>query len=201
MALMALRIIDEQGLTSLSTASLAEALGLSSGAPFKHFASWEDIYREMVHVGLERIDQTFPDADLGGMDRLFGLMRNRIEAIQSIPGLTWLLRSEQAYLTLPADSVVALQEMSKRSKTFLLDAIKQGMDVGEIRNDIPPQEMLVIVMGTIHALSGMPRVRNPNKKESPDRVLQALRTLLASETPAAKSTKRNDDIHSEGARL
>lgn len=178
MALTALRIIEEQGITSLSTATLAEALGLSTGAPFKHFASWKDIYREMANVGLEIIEETFPDNSLTGIEQLFGLMKNRIDALQSIPGLTWLLRSEQAYLTLPEDSVEALQNIAKRSQKYLLAAIKKSIAEGGIRDDIAPQDVLVIAMGTIHALSGLPSLRQQKKKKSPDKVLKTLKLLL-----------------------
>ncbi len=178
-ALTALRIIDEQGLVSLSTSTLAKELGLSTGAPFKHFASWEEIYREMAKIGLDRFEETFPDKSLPGFVRLFELSKNRIKTLQSTPGLIWLFRSEQAYLTIPEDSVTALKGMAKRSKRYILNAIEDSVIEGCMRNDIDPQEVLVIVMGTIHALSSMPGIHKLKKEKSPDKVLKTLKTLLA----------------------
>jgi len=181
MAMAALRIIDEQGVKALSTATLVKAMGLSPGAPFKHFTSWRDIYGEMATVGIALIEETFPQDEPAGVKQLLSLMKNRINALHATPGLTWLLRSEQAYLTLPAESVIALQEMAKRSKGYLLAAIKNGVASGEIRNDIAPKELLIIVTGTIHALSGMPAL-GKKKKQSPDKVLKAINLLLTVKT-------------------
>ena len=119
-----LRIIGEQGLTSLTTATLAAEVGVTTGALYRHFASLDEILAETVRLGVERLEATFPDESLPPLDRLVALARNRVRLLGNDPGLAWLLRSEQAYLTLPTDAAERLREIAGRSREFLLRTLR-----------------------------------------------------------------------------
>lgn len=181
----ALRLIGEKGVKSLTTAALAEEIGLSSGALFRHFSTLDEMLQEMVRCALLKIEQTFPDPSLPPLDRLTQLASNRVKLIGSEPGLSWLLRSEEAYHALPPQSVLLLEDMIRRSRGFLLAAIREGARQGSIRNDIKPEACLVIITGTIQALIGMPgsagrAIKSPG--QSPKAVLSSLMAIL--EPPA-----------------
>lgn len=177
-----LKIIGERGFPSLTTTTLAEEIGLTSGALFRHFDSRDDILREVVRAAVLRVEDTFPEASLPPAERLLQLARNRIQLLGSDPGLAWLLRSEQAYMALPEDAVRRLRDLVQRSKQYLLDAIREGGSLGEFRSDIEPEILLVLVMSTIQGLAGMPgvhRLAAGEQRPDPERVLSALETLLA----------------------
>lgn len=177
-----LRIIGERGLTSLTTTSVAEEVGVTSGALFRHFASRDEMLEEAVRFALTRIEHTFPDPSLPPLERLLALARNRVRLLRSDPGVAWLLRSEQTYLALPEQAVQRLHDMVQRSARFLLVAIREGAAQGSIRDDIEPQLLLIPVMGTIHALAGMSgihRLAPGRRRGEPERALSALRRLLA----------------------
>jgi AcrR family transcriptional regulator len=198
-ALAVLRIIGEQGLTALSTTSLAKEIGVTSGALFRHFASRDDILRETARYALETIDQTFPEETLPPMSRLFGLARNRIRLLAPDPGLAWILRSEQAYHTLPEDAVRGLREMVRRSRRYVLEALRQGAAEGSVRSDIEPEVLLVPVMATIHALIGMSGVHRLAAGEihsDSDRVLTGLEQLLS--PPAGTMARRRPGVPGPG---
>jgi AcrR family transcriptional regulator len=178
----ALRIIGERGVTALTTATLAREVGVTTGALFRHFATLDDVLRHMVDEALPKVEATFPDPSLPPLERLLALARNRVDVLGADPGLAWLLRSEQALLTLPADAVESLRGLLERSRRYLLDAVRQGMREGSIRKDIEPEVLLVPIMGTIHALAGMPgihKLAGRRKGADPGAVLEALRRLLA----------------------
>jgi hypothetical protein len=68
-----------------------------------------------------------------------------------------------------------------RSTDYIREAIRDGIAQGSIRNDIEPEALLVVVMGTIHALvggSGMHRQSARQRSRNRDRVLAALARLL-----------------------
>ncbi|MCA8936582.1 MAG: TetR/AcrR family transcriptional regulator [Planctomycetes bacterium] len=177
-----LNIIGRQGLTSLTTSNLAKEVGVSTGAIFRHFATIDAILEQAVQHALEKIDATFPDAALPPLQRILELARNRVQVIGADPGLAWMLRSEQAYLTLPADAVRQLRQRVKRSKRYLLEAISEGAAQGDIRDDLAPEDLLVPILGTIHALIGMPGVHSgagARHQTDSDRILKALLTMLA----------------------
>jgi AcrR family transcriptional regulator len=177
-----LRIIGEQGITSFTTTALAKEIGVTSGALFRHFASRDEILQETVRYAVVKIEETFPDRSLPATERLLQLARNRVRLLGSEPGIVWLLRSEQAHLTLPKSAVKLLDSLINRSRQFLLDAIREGARQGTIRDDIKPDILLVLVMGTIHALLGMPGIRRPSKRKlspDPELILSALMRMIA----------------------
>jgi AcrR family transcriptional regulator len=176
-----LRIIGERGLRSLSTATLAAEVGLTTGALFRHFSSLDEILVETVRDGVARIDATFPDDRLPPMDRVLRLARNRIRLLHGDPGLAWLLRSEQSYLVLPKQAGERLRDAARRSRTFLLEALAEGAAQGTVRKDIEPEILLVTVLGTIHTMIGSrcsPASQPSRKSPRPNRVLAGLARLL-----------------------
>jgi len=187
------RIIGRRGLASLTTTSLAEEVGVTSGALFRHFASRDEILEGAVSHALEKIGESFPDPTLPPLERLLALGRNRVVLFRSEPGIAWLLRSEEASLSLPPEAVARLREQVERSARYLLDAIREGVTAGTIRGDIEPGHLLVMVMGTIHALAGMPGVhkqaRESRRRESEPVLASLARMLAPPETTAARPAR------------
>jgi len=172
-----LRIIGEQGVTSLSTATLAREVGLSSGGLFRHFGSIDEILDEATRLAVGMLESTFPAPGLSPNDRIRTLGLNRVKLLGGNPGLTWLLMSHQAYLTLPPGSVKQLQAIVRRSRSFLLSAVKDGVAHGSIRSDLDPEAMLVMILGTVHTLIGMPGVAGDRGRNA-EAVMDSLLTML-----------------------
>jgi hypothetical protein len=143
---------------------------------------------EAVRYGLARIEETFPDESLPPLARLLELARARVHLLGSEPGLAWLLRSEEARLSLPAPAVGFLLDVVARSKRVILQALREGAEQGSVRADIEPEILMVPVMGTIQALVGMRGIHRSETDElgrEPERVLAALVRLLVA--PAASA--------------
>ncbi len=176
-ALAALTIIGEQGLASLSTATLAAQVGLSSGGLFRHFASIEEILLEATRISVETLEATFPEPDLSPTERIRTLGLNRVRLLGGNPGLTWLLMSQQAYLKLPADAVKQLKAVVARSKKFLLSAVLDGVSEGSIRSDLAAKDLLVTILGTVHTLIGMQGAYG-GQASKPENVMDSLLIML-----------------------
>lgn len=177
-----LRIIGEKGLPSLTMAAIAEEVGVTSGALFRHFSSREEILEETVRYALARVELTFPDPALPPQERLLQLASNRIRLLSAEPGIAWLLRFDQAYLALPEPAVQILHDLVARSRGFLLEALREGARRGSFRDDIEPEVLLVPVIGTVLSLIRTPGIRQlavPEPAPDPDVVLSALMRLLA----------------------
>ena len=179
----ALAVIGESGATSLTAARLAEQVGLTPGALFRHYATLDDILSAAVDVAIEAVDATLPPLDLPPVQRLRTLAMARIELIGGTPGLAWLLLSDQVYLCVPEAAVTRLRALVKRSKSYLLAALSEGIEQGDLRDDIAPQTMLPIFTGTVHSLimsRGAARsAAAATKPPEPAGVLDALLALLA----------------------
>ena len=184
-----LKIVGERGLTSLSTKTIAEEVGVTTGALFRHFPSLQEILREVTRFAISQIEDTFPDESIAPLERIKLLAKNRIMLLNSCNGLAWLLKSEQAFLTLPMDSVESLRSMMKQSKRFLLKSIKDGISEGSIRNDIKPEVLIVPILGTIHSMIGSPGMKkSSNKKQLSEinKVLSGLEIMISKTSSNSK---------------
>ncbi len=192
----ALELIGERGVGGLTAAALAERVGLTAGALYRHFESLEAILGAAVARALEHLEATFPPMALPPEVRLRRLAEARIALFSEHPAIAWLLLSDQVGVTVPPESVVELKALAKRSRTYLLDAMRSGAKTGTLRSDISPEALLIVFTGTIHALAGhvgarragsdpkAPSVRGSAK--APD-VLAALFLLLSPTTSTATS--------------
>ena len=184
-----LRIIGERGLTSLSTKTIAEEVGVTTGALFRHFPSLQEILRAVTRFAILRIEETFPDESMAPLERIKLLAINRIMLLNSCNGLAWLLKSEQAFLTLPEDSVESLRSIMKRSKSFILKSINDGISEGSIRNDIDPEVLIVPIMGTIHSMIVLPGMKNSSHKKQLteiNKVLNGLEIMISKKSSNSK---------------
>ncbi len=179
----ALRVIGAQGATSLTSATLAAEVGLTPGALFRHFSSVDDILTAAVEVAVQEVDATFPAAELPPVERLRALALARVALVDRMPGIGWLLLSDQVYLAVPDAAVARLDTLVRRSRTFLLAAFEEGVARGNLRQDPPPETMLQIFTGTVHSLIAGRAVhrRHPGRARTPsaEQVVDALLALLA----------------------
>lgn len=184
----ALTIIGTRGIGSLTTASLAAEVGLSSGALFRHFANREEILEEAVCVAEAAIDDSTPDASLPPMERLRTMALNRIALLNREPGIAWLLRSEQAKLALPPAAVTRLRRTVKRSQAFMRSALDEAVSANLMRSDISTDVLQLTFSATVHALIGPPRLQGrPKTAAAPSRALDGLLALFA---PQIQQRKR-----------
>ncbi len=148
----ALRIIGRQGIASLTTAALAAELGVSNGAPFRHFANREEILEAVALRVEDLILETIPDCSCPALDRIRQLFLARTKAVGHHAGIARLMFSDQLSMALPKPAANRLKSLIARTRSFILEAITEAADSGEIRSDLSPEALLPIVMGTLQHL-------------------------------------------------
>lgn len=148
----ALKIIGHQGIAALTTATLAAELGVSAGAPFRHFANRDEIL-EAVALRVESLVlQTLPDCDCAPLERIRLLFRARARAVGRHAGIARLMFSDQLTLALPRPAAARLKGLVARTRAYILDALNEATERGEIRTDLSPEALLPVVMGTLQHL-------------------------------------------------
>lgn len=148
----ALRIIGRHGIASLTTATLAAELGVSAGAPFRHFANREEILEAVALRVEDLVLETIPDCGCAPMDRIRLLFRARAKAVGRHAGIARLMFSEQFTLALPKSAANRLKDLVTRTRSFLLEALREAAAGGEIRSDLSPEALLPIAMGALQQL-------------------------------------------------
>lgn len=183
-----LRVIGQQGASSITAATIAAEVGITPGALYRHFTSLDDMLEAAVERAVEQVAETFPDPGCAPFDRLMAIAAARIDLFALNGGIAWLLLSDQVYLTLPERALAHLGDLVRRSRKFLLEAIRQGAQDGTIRCDVAPEVLLVLFSGTVHAIVGTAGVHRRGRQPTPARVLEALRLLLSPMSPTTRKT-------------
>ncbi len=173
----ALSIIATEGATSLTTKTLAAAVGVSTGALFRHFESLDAVLTEATVRAITHVDATFPDGPLAPVEALRTLAIARIGLLNRRPGIAWLLRSSQAPLVLPEEAVLRLRELVKRSRQFIRRALRRGMRDGSFRSDVSLDVLMMAFTSTVHALVRRPSMHGKRAK-NPARSIDGLMALL-----------------------
>ncbi|MBL0311592.1 MAG: TetR/AcrR family transcriptional regulator [Holophagaceae bacterium] len=178
----ALRIIGERGITALTMASLATELGLSPGAPFRHFASRDEILEEVAHRVVELIGAAFPDPALPPIERLSQLFLARTEVLGRNTGCGRLIFSDQFAKALPEKAATTIRGLVRQTRAYLLAILKEASEAGAIRTDVAPEDLLVPVIGTLQHLTFLtsrPAEAPPQRRPDPKRALETLLVLLS----------------------
>lgn len=148
----ALRIIAEQGLRRFTTAAVAERVGLSEGAVFRHFPNKKAI----VTAAIDRVEEILfagaPEPVDDPLERLGEFVRYRVEMLSAFPGIPRIVFSEELGHAAGAKGAAKVAELKLRSfeivQRCLLDAHARGM----LRTDVPLEHAMLIVQGTLLAL-------------------------------------------------
>jgi AcrR family transcriptional regulator len=188
-----LDLIGRRGASALTAATIADTVGVTSGALFKHFKTTDAMLEAAVDMALELARDCFPDEELAALERLQGLLLERVATIRKNPGLAWLLLSEQAYLTIPAPAIQRLRGLVRESRAYLVNALEQAIREGALRPDVPMETMLVLFTGAVHRLASTGDVHKktakPKNTPSPAEVMDTLCHLLGAHSSKKYSPK------------
>jgi AcrR family transcriptional regulator len=148
----ALKLIGERGIAALSTSALAQELGVSSGAPFRHFSSREQILEAVAQRVADMVATTYPAATLPPLERLRGLFAARISTVGQRSGVARFIFSDQFAMALPPAAGERMLDLVRGTRAYVLAALEEAMARDELRTDLPALSLLPLVLGTLQHL-------------------------------------------------
>ncbi|MFN0246374.1 MAG: TetR/AcrR family transcriptional regulator [Kofleriaceae bacterium] len=173
----ALRIIATKGIAALTTRSLADEVGLTTGAIFRHFATLDDLLEAVVARVEAVLEASYPPANLPPLERLEQFMDARSKAVGDQLGIMRLVLSDQFLLALPARGSERLSACVKKSRAFITECLRDAQRAGAVRTDLGVDVLAPIVAGTMQMLA-LSRANTQSRTPDPRHVRDALFTLL-----------------------
>lgn len=144
-----LKIISEEGLAKLSTRNLAEKVGISEGAIFRHFKTKKDIILSIMSdvklnmlEGMKKAALQNKPAD----EKLFDIMCVQIKYLMANNGITILLFSQAAYFN-DKDLKKELHSIMSTQKEIISNTIRAGIKEGLWRRNINVDDVVMLYMG------------------------------------------------------
>lgn len=150
-----LRLADELGPDRLTTQSVADAVGLTQPAIFRHFATKQDLWLAVANEISERLRTAWGDALRTSADpaeRIKALILAQLHQIETMPAIPSILFSRelqvenddlrQAVLTLMTELVALLSiELTNGQKAGLFDT------------NLPPEDGALLLISLVQGLA------------------------------------------------
>jgi AcrR family transcriptional regulator len=150
-------LIARQGYTKTSLAQVGKAAGYTGGLVSHHFGSKEGLLRALVGRITQRFyaDQLQPAmAGLTGTDALMAaadVYLNELVARQERMRTLYVLMGEALGPVSSINEVFA--ELNRGFRESVRKVIEEGMDRGEIRNDLDPEAEAGLVVGMLRGVA------------------------------------------------
>ncbi len=144
----ALHLIATKGIQHLTVRNLAMAIGVTEGAIYRHFTGKGEIIQAMI----QRFESDRAVSEqCVGWSAIEAFLLERIHQVSQMPDLARVMFSEEIFQD-SQETRQLMQAMMHRHGNQLLRHLQEGIQSGELRNDIPPDALLRLVLGPIRLL-------------------------------------------------
>ncbi len=145
----AVRIIGAHGFSALTVRRVAEMVGVSEPALYRHFPSKLAILECLLDDFQQAIVSLFVKLEtMGGSNPLKDFIADLFEALSRRETIAPLLFSEEAFHAEPALKTRVYKMITSNAK-MLARGLAAQQNRGAIRNDIEAEDLSLLVMGCI----------------------------------------------------
>lgn len=151
----AVRLAGEQNPSDVTTAAIAEQMGLTQPALFRHFPSkdalWAGVMQWVAEQLLARVDRAAGGAASSPVAALRATFEAHVDFIAHHPGVPRILLAElQRADDTPAKRLV--RTLLRRYRERIRGLVELGRERGEIARDIDPAAAATLFIGAIQGL-------------------------------------------------
>jgi AcrR family transcriptional regulator len=141
---IALSIVHTKGIHSLTLREIADRVGVSEAALFRHFKGKEDIVDSLASMVFEE-NQFFPHGE-GPWEAMENMLRWQLESFQKNPMHTSILFQEDIFREFPPVKERFDLRRSSRS-TLIAQLIREGKASGAFSPDVDEEAFSLLFMG------------------------------------------------------
>ena len=146
------KLIGERGLQNLTTKNLAEEMGFTEPALYRHFKNKTEIlssmlsfYKSELQEGIKRI---ISDENLSGLEKLEEIMSFQFNHFENNPEIVMVIFAETSFQYSDTLSQMVLSILTHK-KMMVEKIMAMGQKDGSIRTDISPSYVSVFYMGSM----------------------------------------------------
>jgi AcrR family transcriptional regulator len=150
-----LQLVAEQGSEAVSAQLVADRIGVTQPAVFRHFPTKEAIWLAVMDWLEERLKEIFETAEPGGENAalvvLARMFRGHAKLIESHPALAKLVFSDHLRLEFPA----LHRRFGKLHQGYyarLVDLVERAKTNGEVATSVPAEDAATLFLATIQGL-------------------------------------------------
>lgn len=148
---VSLELIAESGIQGLTIKNLAKKIGFSEAAIYRHYENKVQILVAILNYFKENSEHLFLSelsTEGNSILKINNLFLNQFKIFSTSPSLVAVIFSEELFRN-EAILVEKVSEIMNNNFDALTQIITSGQEKGEIRADIQPSHLSVVVMGTL----------------------------------------------------
>jgi AcrR family transcriptional regulator len=149
----AMRILATKGARRFTAQLLANEVGLTAGAIYRHFEGMDAIVDAAVERMGALLFEGFPPQAEDPIARLGAFFRHRTETLLAYPHVARLLHSDHLAQAAGPAQAGRLEEFKRRSQTFVLGCLREAHKDGTLNRQTSPEAGAIVVLGSILRLS------------------------------------------------
>ena len=151
----ALRLADELGPDRLTTQAVADAVGLTQPAIFRHFPTKQALWQAVAEVITERMTNAWQGALAKEREpdrQLVALVLVQFRQIEANPAIPAILHSHELQ-TENSDLRQSFRVLMTRFQGLLQAELTRARDTGRVRSDLVPEDAAVLLISLIQGMA------------------------------------------------
>jgi len=148
---VALELISEKGIQGLTIKNLAQKIGITEPAIYRHYDSKIDILIAVLELFKHNTEQLFEkelNNDSKAIDKIEHLFTKHFTTFSATPSLVSVIFSEEIFRNEPV-LINKISEVIDKNDKILNTILVNGQKTGEIRTDIEAKYLSTIIIGTL----------------------------------------------------
>jgi len=150
-----LRVIDRDGLKRFTMKNVAQEIGVTDAALYKHFPDKGSILGSLAALfkatTLDQLESIRQNHRLDALGKLEAFVKGRARQFQENRALTVTLFSEELFRNIASVSSLNNDTMENHAQQ-LLSIVREGQSSGTIRGDLPPQHVVMLLTGPMRLM-------------------------------------------------
>jgi TetR/AcrR family transcriptional regulator, fatty acid metabolism regulator protein len=151
---IALKIILAKGIRKLTLKNLASEIGFTDAAIYRHFKNKNEIFMGITRIFKEDTDKLLKSVlgeNRSSLEKIRDFFLNRCMTFSSNKSLVIILFSDDLF---QSDKKILdiIHSIIEEHKNLLSTSIMEGQITGDIRDDINPEHLFIMIMGSLRLL-------------------------------------------------
>ncbi len=147
----ALELLAELGARRFTMKRLAEKIGVTEAALYRHFASKNDLLLAIVQDFESSARNELENGLPPGLRGIAAFITSRLDCVAERPALARALFTEELFDE-SQECADALRQMFKSHRARLIGLFQEAKTNGEIRDDLANETLFTIVFGSVRQL-------------------------------------------------
>ena len=147
----ATKLIGEKGIQNVTTKHLAEEIGFSEPALYRHFKGKTDIlvsvleyFREKMRAGLDPLLAN----EKSGLEKIHQLIKFQFNSFTTNPAVIMVIFAETSFQYDKKLSATVSRLLNQKSQ-LVINLLNEGIEDGSIRNDASAEQLTSIILGSM----------------------------------------------------